>query len=385
MHNSQLTIMGAKKLRLILVLTAALLFVGCEIPFISKEKPEEVVADMFAKLSTLESVAFNSAISVVEPGSQNQTNLKISGQSSFADGAQPAVSLNIDLAVKTDQEFTLAGSAIFSEVELYLKLDQISNQEAVKVLAVELNKWYALSGELQQLGDLFGLSALSEQNTEQPAKLTNQQKQELRGLVRRANFIKVNQVLDEEEIGGQKCYHYRLFLDQDLAKQFFDDFSKIIGTANTNHFGLNGTDLIDDYFANQADRTYEIWITKASHWPAKLATKTVTLNETIQTKTESSLILELSQYNQQFNITKPAPVEDFDLTKLYSSMLLGAENLDLQEMDLEKDTDGDGLADYVESVYQTDPKNPDSDGDGFLDGEELEHGYNPLGEGELNL
>jgi hypothetical protein len=41
------------------------------------------------------------------------------------------------------------------------------------------------------------------------------------------------------------------------------------------------------------------------------------------------------------------------------------------------DTDADGLLDLDEHRYRTDPKNPDSDGDGFKDGEEVEKGYDP--------
>jgi len=45
------------------------------------------------------------------------------------------------------------------------------------------------------------------------------------------------------------------------------------------------------------------------------------------------------------------------------------------------DNDEDGLADDAESYYGTDPNNPDSDGDTFLDGDEVKNGYNPMGEG----
>lgn len=48
------------------------------------------------------------------------------------------------------------------------------------------------------------------------------------------------------------------------------------------------------------------------------------------------------------------------------------------------DTDRDGLSDYDELfLYQTNPKDNDSDGDGYLDGEEIKGGYNPNGEGKL--
>ncbi|MCX6714589.1 MAG: hypothetical protein NTX72_02130 [Candidatus Uhrbacteria bacterium] len=48
------------------------------------------------------------------------------------------------------------------------------------------------------------------------------------------------------------------------------------------------------------------------------------------------------------------------------------------------DTDGDGLFDKEEvDVYHTNPLNPDTDGDGFKDGDEVKKGYNPNGPGKL--
>lgn len=48
------------------------------------------------------------------------------------------------------------------------------------------------------------------------------------------------------------------------------------------------------------------------------------------------------------------------------------------------DTDSDDLSDRDEvKVFDTDPKNPDSDGDGFEDGTEVRNGYNPKGPGKI--
>ena len=43
----------------------------------------------------------------------------------------------------------------------------------------------------------------------------------------------------------------------------------------------------------------------------------------------------------------------------------------------EHDTDGDGLSDRLEVLFETDPIIPDTDGDGFSDGEEVKSGYTP--------
>ncbi|MBT5619084.1 MAG: hypothetical protein HOJ71_08455, partial [Euryarchaeota archaeon] len=47
------------------------------------------------------------------------------------------------------------------------------------------------------------------------------------------------------------------------------------------------------------------------------------------------------------------------------------------------DTDGDGLSDVLENTqYGTDPEDPDTDKDGMSDGWEVDHGLNPLDNGE---
>jgi hypothetical protein len=48
------------------------------------------------------------------------------------------------------------------------------------------------------------------------------------------------------------------------------------------------------------------------------------------------------------------------------------------------DSDGDGLSDFDEvKIYRTNPLLKDTDGDTFPDGEEVKNGYNPNGEGKL--
>lgn len=51
---------------------------------------------------------------------------------------------------------------------------------------------------------------------------------------------------------------------------------------------------------------------------------------------------------------------------------------------VEPDSDGDGLFDREEvKVYKTNALNPDTDSDGFTDGQEVSGGYNPNGSGKL--
>jgi|GEM_PF-6159499 hypothetical protein len=52
-------------------------------------------------------------------------------------------------------------------------------------------------------------------------------------------------------------------------------------------------------------------------------------------------------------------------------------------IDQNRDSDNDGLPDWQELKYGTNPNNPDTDGDGFKDGAEVAGGYNPLGSGKM--
>jgi hypothetical protein len=55
-----------------------------------------------------------------------------------------------------------------------------------------------------------------------------------------------------------------------------------------------------------------------------------------------------------------------------------------ETIDKLKDSDSDGLSDWEEeNIYFTDLNNPDTDGDGYLDGIEVQGGYNPKGSGAL--
>jgi len=50
-----------------------------------------------------------------------------------------------------------------------------------------------------------------------------------------------------------------------------------------------------------------------------------------------------------------------------------------EKVKIEKsDVDKDGLSDYYELKFKTDPQNPDSDADGHLDGQEIDWAHDPL-------
>ena len=79
-------------------------------------------------------------------------------------------------------------------------------------------------------------------------------------------------------------------------------------------------------------------------------------------------------------VVKESEIVDITATDIGSDGLI-TEEID---SDLYFDKDGDYLLGHEEiNLYNTDPNNPDTDGDGYLDGEEVIKGFNPNGEGKL--
>jgi hypothetical protein len=68
-----------------------------------------------------------------------------------------------------------------------------------------------------------------------------------------------------------------------------------------------------------------------------------------------------------------------ELVSGYSPFTTGAIKLE------DSDFDQDGLSDRMELNFHTDPTKPDTDGDGFEDGDEIDNGYDPLNVGKVML
>jgi uncharacterized membrane protein len=81
---------------------------------------------------------------------------------------------------------------------------------------------------------------------------------------------------------------------------------------------------------------------------------------------------------------QPAPIEKMEVVDSDSDGLTDTEELAYNTDLFLSDTDFDGLDDYQEvMIYKTDPLDEDSDDDTYLDGMEVDNGYNPLGSGRL--
>ncbi len=214
-------------------------------------------------------------------------------------------------------------------------------------------------------------------------------------------FLTFSPVL-KEAVEGEPSYHLSFGVDKKKFQEFFSEYAKHVSDATASSIGSDYQEKIDSakealaqYFSS-ADISGEIWIGEKDFYMRKISihiqSKERKQDEPKSQVSDVAFVLELSDFNKQFEVSEP---KDFmtlqDAFKKvagidFSSYLGGAsEQNNSEKKEFEKDTDNDMLTDSMEKRLNSDPNNPDSDGDGYKDGEEFNSGYNPNGEGKLKL
>lgn len=125
----------------------------------------------------------------------------------------------------------------------------------------------------------------------------------------------------------------------------------------------------------------------------RLASRSNLSNSATPANTSSPGLQSMSTSGVDYAVVKSVDGEDIKLSpewkKIYDidrdfDGLTDEEEAKLGTSSTTSDTDSDGLLDRDEiQVYNTNPKNPDTDGDGHKDGVEVRRGYNPIGKGKL--
>lgn len=96
------------------------------------------------------------------------------------------------------------------------------------------------------------------------------------------------------------------------------------------------------------------------------------------------MYLNMSDVNKPIEINEPEGA--WNLLKVFEEISGGSFQYNNPYNSIpESDSDSDGSTDDMEEFYGTDKNNPDTDGDGHKDGEEVNHGYDPLLPGNAKL
>ncbi len=177
-------------------------------------------------------------------------------------------------------------------------------------------------------------------------------------------IIVVTSTLPIEGVQGVDTLHYAYAVDKNAVGELLNALSV---TMPDHDFSEVRTML-----GNTNDVTGELWIGKRDALLYK-ATVATTLKGTQQFAVLATVLL--SDYGAAVSVVAPeasTPFQDVMVEVLDKVLEIG-----------KADDDGDGLNNRDEDKYDTDKNTPDTDGDGFTDGDEVKNGYNPAGDGNL--
>lgn len=321
--------------------------------------------------------------------------LAFSGQTDVNDLNHPLSQLALN--IKTDAlptgEADLATELINLNKIYYLKLNNLPESQGGLIdMGILNNQWIKIDPEA--IKNQFGLKKLEEQLVKKPenpdlsAEQIGRVKEKYKQALLKSGVFKIVEKLPAEKIANQKTWHYKFALDKAGARVFIIAIDKINEEEGLNQDQEKLTDKEIDGFINGLKMLGlgdgEIWIAKNDSTLKKISLKSAIKNqESGEQIGQSSLSVTFTDFNRALKIEAPTQTKTVQeiLTALIPSSKLplnqsGSVNLTI-------DSDYDGLLDQEENVYGTDPNNPDTDGDGFKDGDEVKSGYSPKGDGKL--
>lgn len=362
----------------------------------------------------------------------HQLILSLSGQSNF----QSDLKNSVNFKIQTDELFnnTVLGAEVRSFDRLvYTNLD-LPDLGFID-LSIFKNQWikYDASSSINKLNNFKNLenaSGTPGTSTEIVTSFSEKVAQ-IKNIIISSSVFQITNTLPEEKINETDARHYEFIINQENLVSFIREID--------NKFTAEGKKLteqeiikIREFLTSLEPIKGEIWIGKKDFLPYKLLVNLIVKDQTvIVSDTEINpikikkiaLTLSGQNFNQPINVQAPESTKSIEemMMKVLSQIMVVSENQmtsgdDLSLVEPENgqslldglststdpvdfdglptevkdekimDSDSDGLSDYEEKeIYKTNYLLPDTDGDGYLDGAEVNNGYNPNGEGLLSL
>lgn len=357
-------------------------------------------------------------------------NIAMSGKADQTDINNPKASTNM----KLDMDFSGEGGS----QKFYLDLDAVSvgqkgayyklNDYDLGMMGMMIGpqisqykgKWYML--------DMEEMKKMAEADSTTPMYsfgLEDYDISKIEKLFEKYELMKFQKDLGDTKLGSIDVYHYQLRLDGVAIANFYIDLLKEMEPKSENEIskksleemlrdfkdGVEKYKSIIDKIVNNIN--IEVWIGKNDRLMYKvkmdgkfdkkflemiekeIITKEELDSEMLESEDRPSKSLDdvgisfdayfnMSDFNKPVNIEEPKEAES--LLKVFKEMGRGLSTYNNPYDSMpESDLDMDGLTDYMEEFYGTDKNNPDTDGDGYKDGEEVKNGYDPALPGDARL
>ncbi len=369
------------------------------------QSPEKIVTKMRANLPKIKSLEYSGALKIevkidnipagygsyLQLDQQNLNNktgtytIDFAGSSDINDLESPKGQFNLSIKadVPPSEEYTTGLEIIVIDKIIYLKFDDLPNVGIMDFSAFK-DQW--IKFDVEALAKQYGGEKFKEISNNEQNKRTEEDKKMLEAFDR-AKVVRITDRLASEKINGIDTYHYKYVFDKQGTKKFLADYNKIFPEK-----ALTEKELKDfDKFLEAIEPPEgEIWIGKKDFLPRKIYFY-LNLRDFSEVKMSGKIdfILQFNNFNQPIQTEIPAQTKTIEevLEEFYrgffSSYYGMATSSASQTIDIDQDSDNDGLTDQIEEVYGTDPYKADTDGDGYNDKEEIENGYDPNGIGKL--
>lgn len=302
-------------------------------------------------------------------------SVDFSGVSDWRDTNNPKESFNLRLG-KAGVEVIGVGDIA------YLKVNNLSNSfisffDFLGDLRQLDNQWIKIDPEEVRKDFVLGEKV----EVVKDEKLTADEKERIKEAFLERKLLKVTAKLPAEKVGGVITHHYRYTVDKDELAGLFEEIDQIASekplTDDNREFIEKGLGIIEG----------ELWIGKRDFRLYKIVLDLNLENpQEFFVAGKIRLLTQFKNHNKPVQIdipSSPKSVEEV-LTDLGGANKLGLLGLgSLGDFWRDWDSDRDGLSDYDEALYNTNPTDPDSDDDGHKDGEEIEKAFNPSGPGRL--
>ena len=405
-----------KKLISIAILGVALV-VGAVVWSRARSNPEDVLREMTAAMSRVKSAHFkleaNLSGQVASPlslpevlppaqSTESSVNLVLEGD---VDGHNPEFPLFGTVLAFTGSEgeknSVFAGEIRHRDKKTYARLSSASAGDQFDLSAI-LNQWGVFDGE--ELRQQFGGAAA--EKSEDKKDLTKEKIERLRQLAGKTRFLAVVETLKQESVDGVSTFHFRVKINQPELRAFLIEAGKI------SNDGKEPTEeelkSLDDFAEKIGGANIELWIGRGEKLLWRVLASGKLENQAQGGEAAWTLNLVLSHHNEPVAIETPEDAKPFQqvlglllggLINLPASgervgTIIDLNNGEGTELPLPApglvpgqlniaDGDADGLTDDLETFYGTNPADPDTDDDGVSDGEEVNSGKNPKGEGGL--
>lgn len=389
-----------------------------------KETPQQIIKSAIQEMQKVKSYNYNGVaefnIKNRESSENFNINMELFGKTDQTDINNIKSSGNIKTALDISTEggsqkiFFDLDAVQAGQTKTYLKLNDYDLGIIGMMMGSEISsfkgKWYLM--DLEELEELESASPDGIGNASAKTYNINS----LMEIYGKYDLLKFQEDLGETKLGNNDVYHYKAKLNGAALVNLYLDILREIGPAEKKGFGETNEEMLEqikedikkyDYVINDITNNInvEIWVGKEDRFiyrtkidgrfdgefmemiGNKMLAKGDLSDDEFSQMTEDdfeivfNVAFDMNNFNKPVEINEPEEKENF----MEALTEISGKFLKTEAVETGLDSDMDELPDYLENIYGSDINNPDTDGDGYKDGEEIESGYDPLTAGSAKL